>query len=788
MVRNQGETCAEITIRGIVQGVGFRPFVYRQALKYGIRGTVRNVSGSVVIMAAGPDIEAFAESIRQNRPPLSFIESITVRPQTGEGDFADFSIIESEEKSASADLRFFPPDLALCENCRAEIFGRAGIYDGGGTNGRAGAADSCRSVNRRRKGYWFNTCTRCGPRFSVLRAFPYDRANTSMDVFPMCPDCSAEYHSPPDIRFHAETVCCHNCGPLLYYKSEAGIFTGEEAFNRALKDLPGGIAIKGIGGYHLCCSPYDSSAVRRLRLLKAREKKPFAIMFRDLDAVAAVCEIDAAETALLTSPARPIVLLKMKAQNTCVFAHAVLNGADGRCGCFLPYTPLQELLLEHFPCLVMTSANISSLPIIKDEEEIFSLIDRVLYHDREIVRSLEDSVAQVIGRKPSLIRRARGYTPLPIFIKNPASIDPITMNQASGSDILAMGGDLKAAFGLVKKNVFTLSQYFGDLENAQIFSIYENSIPDFERLFAVRPRAVVGDAHPRYLSAALASSIAAKLNAPLIKVYHHHAHAASVMAEHGLTRALAAVFDGTGYGEDGNIWGGEFLICEEGNCRRAGHLKNTEILGQDEAARDAVKTAACFLHGLGVPQICDIPQSDALLINAALDHHINTFTTSSMGRLFDAVAAILGVSAANDYEGECAVLLQYKAEEEARTGVKPADMRFIQVIENGMCVFDYRDILLKCAEQREGCALGFHLAICDMIEQMCLQTRDAQTQDGQKLNDIVLSGGVFQNAFLTGLVKSRLNNLGFSVFLNEAVPPNDGGIALGQAFVGIFSS
>ena len=763
MVKNQSETCAEITIRGIVQGVGFRPFVYHEAIKFGIRGTVRNNAGEVEIIALGDNVCAFVESIRQNRPPQSFIENVTIRSLTaaspaggGVNDyrFADFSIVESEEGRRDTDLRFFSPDLALCENCRAEIF------DPGG----------------RRYRHYFNTCTCCGPRFSVLKAFPYDRANTSMDEFPMCIDCSAEYHSPENPRFHAETICCNNCGPILFYRRGDVIHKGDDAFSHALKDLPDGIAIKGIGGYHLACSPYNSGAVRRLRLLKAREEKPFALMFRDLASIAEVCEIKAEEKALLLSSARPIVLLKMKVRADGIFADELLNGAGGRCGCFLPYTPLQELLLASYPCLVMTSANISSSPIIRNESEISALTDRVLYHDREIVRSVEDSVLQISADKPSFIRRARGYTPLPVFIATAKN---------TGPTLLAMGGDLKAAFGLLKRNVFTLSQYIGDLENAQVYGVYENAIADFERLFAIQSEAIVCDAHPRYFSSRLAKKLANERGLLLYTVYHHHAHVASVMAEHGLSRALGVAFDGSGYGEDGNIWGGEFLLCDDERCRRVGHLENTEILGSDGAAREAVKTALCYLRLPGNP-FADIDRSfgseDRSLIEAALVNHVNTFTTSSMGRLFDAIAAILGVCYANSYEGECAILLQYRAEEEARNGTAPLDMRFTLNIINETCVWGCRDILEKCLSQRNGAALGFHLAICDMIEQMSLLVRDTE-----QINDIALSGGVFQNTFLAELVIKRLAARGFAVFSNEAVPPNDGGLALGQAYVGMLN-
>ncbi|MCL2880402.1 MAG: hypothetical protein FWF29_09170, partial [Treponema sp.] len=334
--------------------------------------------------------------------------------------------------------------------------------------------------------------------------------------------------------------------------------------------------------------------------------------------------------------------------------------------------------------------------------------------------------------------------------------------------------------------------------NADVFHQYENAIPDFERLFAVQPELVVCDAHPRYFSSRLAKKIAAERNFPLVPVYHHHAHIASVMAEHGLSRVLGVAFDGSGYGEDGNIWGGEFLLCENGQCRRAGHLAYADIIGSDDAARDAAKTAACYLYSRNI-SLSDIPSSDisprpvsraendsafrvsdSPLIQAALAARINIFTTSGMGRLFDAVAAILGICQANSYEGQCATLLQYRAEEEEQSGIKPLDMRFDMSISEGLCIFDYSDILYKCLTRRPGAALGFHLAICGMIEQMCLRMREAEG-----INDIALSGGVFQNAFLLGKVKIKLAAQGFCVYTNNAVPVNDGGLALGQAFLGM---
>ena len=746
-----GRSWHKITIRGIVQGVGFRPFVYREARNFCIRGTVKNTAGLVEITASGPQLKSFVESVKKNKPGLSLIESVEIVPCEEPACATDgFSVVESAEAESGkaaggpGEPRFFPPDLGLCDSCRGEIH----------------------SPDSRRYRHYFNSCTACGPRFSVLKAFPYDRANTSMEAFPMCAACSGEYHDSGERRFHAETICCNSCGPKLFYRRGNSTYKDEEAFSRALEDLPGGIAIKGMGGYHLACSPYLAEAVRGLRALKGREKKPFALMFRDTAAIAGVCEINREEESLLTSQARPIVLLKMKHNP---FADEVFSGAQGRCGCFLPYTPLHELLLKEIPCLVMTSANFSSMPIMKSEAEIFPLMDKVLFHNREIVRGVEDSVLQVADR-PLFIRRARGYTPLPVLMEN-----------LGNAPLLAMGGDLKAAFGFLSKNTFTLSQYMGDLESAPALLQYETGIADFGRLFAVQPRAIACDAHPGYFSSRLAKKLASTRKLPLIPVYHHHAHVASVMAEHGLKRVLGVAFDGSGYGEDAAIWGGEFLLCEEAACRRLGRLAYTEILGADTAALDAAKTAACYLfaNGLKAKGIAAANPGSAV-IHAALRSHTNTFVTSSMGRLFDAVAALLGICQTNSYEGECATLLQYAAEKEAFAAVRPPDMRFTCAMEGGQTVFGFADILQKCLEKPEGAALGFHRAVCDMIVQMCLKARETE-----KISDVALSGGVFQNILLLEMVRAGLAEHGFAVYTNEAVPPNDGGLALGQAYVAI---
>jgi hydrogenase maturation protein HypF len=756
MAGKQGENGYRVVVRGIVQGVGFRPFVFREAKGHGLCGMVWNEDGEVVILAAGAGFDAFIASIRENNPPGSWVESVEIAPAVVEQQ--DFTVAKSVGGGVEMP-RFFPVDAALCDDCLAEINAPAD----------------------RRAGHYFNNCITCGPRFSVLCAFPYDRPNTTMRDFELCEDCRAEYENIADKRYHAETICCHKCGPVLRYRRGGVDFTGETAFAEALRDLAGGIAIKGIGGYHLACDPRDEAACEKLRQLKGRDSKPFALMFRDMAAIREACEVSREEEKLLLSPARPIVLLKPRE-------------GGGRVGAFLPYTALQVMLLAHLPCLVLTSANLSASPIITSEGEIFKLTDRVLYHNREILRGIEDSVVQVAA-KPQIIRRGRGYVPLSVKVDNP-----------QGVQLLAIGGDLKASFGLLKRDALILSHPGGDLEDEAAAAQFERSIRDYESLLAATPTAIVCDAHRGYFSAQLAQELATARGIPLIEVYHHHAHIASVMAEHGLMRVLGLAMDGTGYGSDGNIWGGEFLVCEGADCRRAGHLAYSKMLGADSAATNAAKTAECYKHAFSIsnstlllasqavagwPSLrspaspgstcVDLPQVEFEIVRAALDANIGTFTTSSMGRLFDGVASLLGICHANSYEGECAMSLQYAAENEEREGVPPPEMDFAVAFEDGMYICDFRDIIEKCAaSSQRGAALGFHNAVVRMICAVC-----ARVCDAENIRDIALSGGVFQNTFLLVKVTARLGEMGYNVYTNEKVPLNDGGLAVGHAYIGV---
>ena len=729
-------TSVAITVCGLVQGVGFRPFIYRLATAAGLAGTVRNAAGAVRIELVCDFLQAqnFIETIKKNAPANSVINDITVEEIFLCAD--GFNVVESEAGNESDKKNIVClPDTAICSKCESELF----------------------ENSSRRRLHFFNDCTECGPRFSIACKFPYDRANTSMGAFEMCAECAAEYCMPSDRRFRAETVCCPKCGPSLFYSSGGMLYKGAEAFDKAIYDLPGGIAVKGTGGYHLACSPYDQNAVMHLRKLKGRDAKPFAVMFRDIAEVEKICKISAEERKLLCSREKPIVLLEPKVNP---FAEAVAGNADGRLGCFLPYTALHALIAERFPAIVLTSANRESSPIVDCDEKIFSVTDRVLYNDRKIVRAVEDSVVT----EKFILRRSRGYAPMPLAIKNPL-----------GAKLFAAGGDLKASFGFLQSGRFTMSPHLGDLENADVLEKYGRYIDDMCSLFVFVPEEIVCDAHPKYFSSMHAKKIAGKLSLPFLPVYHHHAHIASVMAEHGLRRVLGAAFDGGGYGADGCHWGGEFLLCdhESGSCRRLGHLRYTDLLGADEAVKNTDLSAACFLHSYDIT----LSHPEKKIIEAALNTRVNTFASSSVGRLFDAVSSLLGICGRNGYEGEAATLLQYAAEAEARSGVKPVKMKMNCNFENEMHVISCKDILEKCSEKKPGCALGFHHAVCDAAADVFLKLRGET-----KINDVALSGGVFQNRLLLSLIENRLQKEKFSVFLNKNVPPNDGGLALGQAY------
>lgn len=744
-----------IKVYGIVQGVGFRPLVYRAAKQYGIKGTVRNVGGYVEILAQSEEavLDRFLTDLKENKSGGLEI----IKMEAEELPFLvlrDFRIIKSE---SSAEIAVIPPDLPVCPECMNELS----------------------DASNRRFQNPFTSCMSCGPRYTIIEDLPYDRDQTSMEDFTMCDACREEYTSPESRRFHAQTISCNDCGPSLIYQDKNnshGELLEKEAFEKTILVLSqGGIAaVKGIGGFHLVCSPFLEETVTRLRKLKGREEKPFAVMFPDISEIRKYCQVSEEEKTLLESKARPIVLLSMKQD---FMAPSTGNGSID-CGAFLPYTPLQHMLTATLGPLIMTSANRSGQPIIREDASMLALsspyLSGVLYNKRRIVRSVDDSVAKIIEGEPQLIRRSRGYVPYPVFLSQEEDKE-----HWEDIGIFAAGGDLKAAFCLCQKGNAVVSQYFGDLEEDAVMEEFKRSYEDLTRLYRMVPGLAVCDLHPNYHSARFAED----LGLPVLKVQHHHAHIASVMAEHGLKGPVIGVaFDGTGYGTDGNIWGGEFLVCEGSDFIRAAHVSMFPILGGDGSMKDARKTASCCLLHAGLEAY--VQDERILVIKTALEHNINRVLTSSMGRLFDAAASVLNIGHENRYEGECAIMFEKEAVLAEREDIKPADLCFGIKERNGILQIDPRPVFEALCSMRNkvgtgSLALGFHLALAQAVASVC------ERLERQYLsNTVALSGGVFQNSLLTGHTVRLLKEKGLNVYLNRAVPPNDGGVSLGQAYLG----
>lgn len=742
-----------ITVFGIVQGVGYRPFVAGLAEEAGISGFVRNCGGIVEISASGDrqNLQKFTERLHRESPDGAFVLRVEVK-ETEEAEFDGFHIAESGEKPASsAEPPLIPPDLPMCDECAREL----------------------EDPTNRRYRYPFISCASCGPRYSILTGLPYDRPQTTMREFPMCSECEQEYGRGR--RRHAQTISCHDCGPqLLYCGADGKKCEKEEALHLASQLLKNGavLALKGVGGYQFVCSPFLPGAVGRLRLLKGRERKPFAVMFPSVDSVRECCEVSPEEEKLLRSAARPIVLLRKTAEPFC----PSVSGESRFIGAFLPYTGLHRILTNECGPLIATSANLTTEPILVRDEDVFAMkspyLDGVLYNTREILNPLDDSVSRVFRGEPQVIRRSRGYVPLPIILDKPAK-----------RAVFAAGGDLKSSFCLLSGNRAYLSQYFGDLESFGVQKNYREGVARMEQIFGITPAVVACDLHPRYFSSQLAKSEAERLRlGKPVFVQHHHAHTASVMAEHHLESCIGVVFDGTGYGTDGTVWGGEFLLCRGAAFERAGCLSSITLCGGDEAAKNAAQTADCCRVATGETQ----GGSPAFpLVSAAIAGGVNTFSSSSMGRLFDAAAAIFGIRTRNGYEGECPIALENAAASALAKGKTAYPFRFrITRGASGCIMADQTDLarqMIRASESGtdgESAALGFHLAVAEMTENICLQIRKKTGE-----NRVALSGGVFANLLLSNECFNRLQKDGFEVYTNQIVPSNDGGISLGQAWI-----
>jgi hydrogenase maturation protein HypF len=744
-----------IVIRGIVQGVGFRPFVYNLAVRLHLAGFVKNRTGTVLIEAEGaaPDLDRFLSEVARQPPPLSHIEHLSWEqcPPRGEQQFR----IDASESDPSSPV-FISPDVATCDECLAEVLD---------------AAD-------RRYRYPFLNCTNCGPRLTIITGAPYDRQRTTMAAFPMCPACREEYEDPRHRRFHAQPTACPVCGPHLQAVSATGeplaVADPLAWFADAMRAGKIG-ALKGLGGYHLACDARNAAAVRELRRRKHRDEKPFAVMVADLEAVQELCEIDAAERDLLLSPRRPIVLLRKRQPEGVAEEVAPRNPW---LGVLLPYTPLHHLLLRAVAGipLVMTSGNRSDEPIAyRDDEalaQLAAIADLFLIHDRPIHVRCDDSVTRVVAGAELPIRRSRGYAPQPIPLP---LLCPVP--------VLAVGGLLKATFALGRDRQAFLSHHLGDLDHYQAYSAFEKDVALYEELFAVRPECLVHDLHPDYPTTRYATARAARLGSPLLAVQHHHAHLAACMAEHGLDEpVLGVTFDGTGFGTDGAIWGGEFLVGDYRACRRAAHLRYVGLPGGDQAIREPWRLAVAHLLDAGLPTRAveaRVLPVQFQAIRRMLERRFQTPLTSSAGRLFDAVAALAGVRDRVSYEGQAAVELEWLAMGSPAAGVYP-----FEVTEQTPLVVDTRPLIGAVAnEVRKGVSAAviarrFHSTVVEIIAAVCGRLRR-----DTGLEAVVLSGGVFLNALLTQEVSARLRGEGFRVYRHRLVPPNDGGLSLGQLAV-----
>ncbi len=750
-----------IVVRGIVQGVGFRPFVYTLAVGLGLDGFVRNQTGTLHIEVEGerPALDRFLAELAGRPPPLAQIEHLSWerRPPRGEREFR----IDASEADANG-VVFISSDVAVCADCLAELFDPAD----------------------RRYGYPFLNCTNCGPRLTIITGAPYDRSRTTMAGFPMCDACRAEYDDPTNRRFHAQPIACAACGPRLQLLDAAGKPVAADnpiaVFADALRAGKIG-ALKGLGGYHLACDARNAAAVAELRRRKHRDEKPFAVMVPDAAAAATLCEVGPAERELLRSPRCPIVLPRKRTALT--VADGVAPG-NPWLGVMLPYTPLHHLLLRAVggAPLVMTSGNRSDEPIAYRDDEalekLAGIADLFLVHDRPIHVRCDDSVTRVVDGAELPVRRSRGYAPRPIDL-------PFECRRP----ILAVGGQLKGTFALGRGRLAFLSHHLGDLDHYDAYRAFEKDVVLYQDLFGVAPNTLAHDLHPDYATTRYARERAAREGAGLLAVQHHHAHMAACMAEHGLVGPVIGVtFDGTGFGTDEAVWGGEFLTGDYRNFRRAAHLRYVGLPGADQAVREPWRMAVAHLADAGVnsPSLrARNLLSNLRLIEKMLERRLNTPWTSSAGRLFDAVAALAGVRDRVSYEGQAAIELEWLAEQTAPDGAYPFDLSIpADGAFQAPLVVDTRPLIRAVAadvEKGTGPAViarRFHATMVDLIAAVCGRIRkDAG------LSVVVLSGGVFLNALLTREASARLGGDGFRVYRHRLVPPNDGGLSLGQLAV-----
>ena len=762
MLASAARTRMRLIIHGAVQGVGFRPFVYRLATELALGGWVKNTSQGVIVEIEGdpPRVEEFLLRVESGKPPLASIQSLEPSVLDARGE-SQFEILASDGRGEPTALVL--PDIATCPDCLRELFDPA---------------------NRRFR-YPFTNCTNCGPRFSIIEGLPYDRPSTTMRSFVMCAACRAEYEDPRDRRFHAQPNACAECGPHLELWERKGgrVASQHEALMEAANAVRAGgiVAMKGLGGFHLIVDARNDEAVTRLRSLKQREEKPFALMVPSLERAEELCIVSALEKRLLLSPEAPIVLMRRRSGAT-PLAPGIAPG-NPCLGIMLPYTPLHHLLMAElgFP-IVATSGNLSDETICTDErdavERLVGIAELFLIHNRPIANHVDDSVVRIMAGRELVMRRARGFAPLPILLDLPATANP-------SPPVLALGADLKNTIALSVGHQVFVSQHIGDLESAEAFSTFQRVIHNFEQLRAVRPAVVACDDHPDYHS----TRFAARLGIPVQSVQHHVAHVASCMAENGIARepALGIAWDGTGYGTDGTVWGGEFLRVERGAWQRVAHFRTFPLPGGEAAVKEPRRTALGLLYALLGPGAFSATEcaphsqfspGDLQVLKTMLERGINCPLTSSVGRLFDAVASLTGLRHKNRYEGQAAMELEFAADGVETIDVYPFEFSPGERNETLPWVIDWRPMIqallgdISAGTNTGLIAAKFHNTL---VETMLAVARRA----GEPR--VVLTGGCFQNRYLCERAVTRLRGEGFRCYWHQRIPPNDGGIALGQA-------
>ncbi|WP_234123604.1 carbamoyltransferase HypF [Clostridium hydrogenum] len=733
-----------VNIYGIVQGVGFRPFVYKTAKQYGILGWVNNSGGSVTIDFTGTagNIKAFIITIVKNPPTPAVIKKINCK-SLEYLKYEDFEIKESSNKTST--IKFIPKDMGTCSECVKDIMDKSST----------------------RYRYPFTNCTKCGPRYSIIKSLPYDRESTTMSSFNMCSNCQDEYNNEENRRFHAETNCCSECGPSLILMNNKGEVTKcEDVIYETIEFLKMGkiIAIKGIGGFHLACSGRNENTIAKLRNRKIRPYKPLAVMMKDINTVKQFCEVNEKEEEVLLSNKRPIVILRKKPD---INLPSNIAPEQKKLGVMLPYTPIHYLILEQIDILIMTSGNISGCPIEYKNNSAFNALkniaDYFLMHNREIYLPIDDSVVKVFNGEECIVRLGRGYA-------------PSAENLDISDDIVALGAQEKSSVSLSKNSYVYTSQYLGDLQDLNCYKNYESVLRHLIKILDVEPKVWVCDMHPFYISSGY------KKEGVKIRVQHHHAHMAGCMAEHNISeKVIGVIYDGTGFGLDGNIWGGEFFIGTRASFNRVGHFQYVNIQGINAAIKEPWRCAASYLYFCGYKGeiIKNIDENKLNIVNQALKSSLNCYKSSSLGRFFDCISSLIGLKNFITYDAEAAIALENIIDEEVKEYY-----RYKIKNENNVFLIEIKDIIdgvindINCKVKKSIISAKFHNTISKLTCDMVLKLSQIY-----KISKVILSGGVFENEHLLKAIYDELKKDGLEIFFNSKTPINDGGISFGQMAV-----